>query len=89
MDKPPLPDLDEGLACELVDAKRRIEELAVTLCLDPVMCERHPNALQQFDGLAQIVGEVAQILRERHSVHDVMKTIRLEAMLGRLDGASW
>ena len=83
------PDLGEGLARELEGIKCRIEDIALGLCLDSAVFQRHAASLQGFDEISQIVGEVARVLRERNSPQDVVKTLRLEAMVKRLDGARW
>ena len=78
--------LGDGLADELDAARRLLEDLAVRLCLDPVVFERHAEPLQQFDQLAQVIGEVAGLLRSTASVPDAIGTIRLDAMRVRLTG---
>ena len=82
----PWADLGERLADELDAARRLLEELAVQLCLDPIVFERHPAPLQRFDQLAQVIGEVAGALRSRGPLNDTIDAIRLEAMRGRLAG---
>ncbi|WP_267382430.1 MULTISPECIES: hypothetical protein [unclassified Sphingomonas] len=78
-------DIDARLARELHAAKLAIEDLAVELCSDPVVFKHHNVALQRFDYLAQIIGEVAHVLNSRQSCTGVSHAIRLEAMLGRLE----
>jgi hypothetical protein len=84
VDESNLSNIDARLAQELDDAKAGIEELALTLCIDPMMAQRHSASLQQFDYLAQIIGEVSNVLRERHVSPLSLQTIRLDAMLSRV-----
>jgi hypothetical protein len=78
------PALDARLAGELDGVRGAIEDLAVRLCLDPVVFERHGATLQQFDHLAQIVGEVATVLRREGPDGDALAAIRLTTMRDRL-----
>ena len=76
--------MGERLAGELDAARRLLEDLAVQLCLDPIVFERHAAPLQQFDHLAQAIGEVAGVLRSAASAPHAINAIRLEAMRNRL-----
>ena len=82
----PATELGERLAGELDAARRTLEELALRLCLDPVVFERHAEPLQQFDQLGQVIGEVATILRTTASAPHAIGAVRLEAMRDRLAG---
>lgn len=82
-------DLGVRLAAELDAARMQLETLAVDLCLDPVVFSRHGATLQQFDQLAQVIGEAAGLLRQRETAHDAIAAVRLETMRVRLYGASW
>lgn len=86
MDDRPWAGLGERLADELDGARRLLEELAVRLCLDPVVYERHPAPLQGFDQLAQVIGEIATVLRAGDTPGAAIDAIRLEAMRARLAG---
>lgn len=76
--------LSDRLADELDAARRLLEDLAVQLCLDPIVFERHSAPLQQFDQLAQVIGEVAGLMRNTAPMPDAIGAIRLEAMRERL-----
>lgn len=77
-------DLTIALATELETARLLMEDLAVQLCLDPVVFERHAEGLQRFDQLAQVIGEVAGVLRRGGSPHEAIGVVRLDAMRDRL-----
>lgn len=76
--------LTEKLAAELNYAGVQLETLALQLCLDPVVFDRHAATLQQFDHLSQILGEVVRLLRCPGSQQEALATLRLDAMRGRM-----
>ncbi|WP_413060832.1 hypothetical protein ACLN6N_13180 [Sphingomonas carotinifaciens] len=76
-----------GLAQELDAARGVLEALATALCLDPLVFERHGAALQEFDRLGQVIGEVAGVLRHSGPVNDALAGVRLEAVKDRLHAA--
>ncbi len=76
--------LAQALADELDRARRTLEEFAMQLCLDPVVFARHPGPLQQFDGVAQSIGEVATFLRHEGHPAVAIDAVRLEVMRDRL-----
>ncbi len=73
-----------ALAGELDAARATLEALATALCLDPLVFERHGAALQEFDRLGQVMGEVAGVLRHSGPVNDALAGVRLEAVKDRL-----
>lgn len=83
----PSTDMGERFAAELDRVARLIEELGVTLCLDPVVFERHPGPLQRFDEVVQIITEIAGSLRSTGTPQEVIAAIRLEAMSIRMNSS--
>lgn len=83
------PNLKDGLADELDGVRHTLEHLAMQLCLDPVVFGRHAGPLQHFDHLAQVIGEVASVLRHRETAPDAIAAVRLDTLRARLSGASW
>lgn len=76
-----------ALADELDAARLMIEDLAVRLCLDPIVFERHPGPLQDFDRAAQVIGEVAAALRHGGSPAQAAAAVRLDTVRSRLTEA--
>ncbi|MDP1027267.1 hypothetical protein Q5H91_08590 [Sphingomonas sp. KR1UV-12] len=80
----PAPSFHDALAGELEAVKASLEEAAVSLCLDPAVFARHAEPLQCFDRLAQVIAEVATLLRSRAEPEVAMGAIRLDALRERL-----
>ena len=76
-----------ALAIELDEARHAIEQLAVRLCLDPVVFERHAGPLQDFDRATQVIGEVAAALRQGGPPALGAAAVRLDAVRVRLSEA--
>jgi len=73
-----------ALAGELDAVKASLEEAAVSLCLDPAVFINHAEPLQCFDRLAQVIAEVAALLRHRADPAAALGTVRLDALRERL-----
>jgi hypothetical protein len=57
------PDpLDAALAQELAYVRRQLDRLGEALAEDPVVLNRHSGALQGFDVIGQILGNLAKVV---------------------------
>ncbi|MFS0773508.1 hypothetical protein [Sphingomonas sp. 1P08PE] len=74
----------DALAGELEAVKASLEDAAVSLCLDPAVFTRHAEPLQCFDRLAQVIAEVAALLRHHADPAAALGTVRLDALRERL-----
>lgn len=76
--------MNRALAMELDAVKTALEEAAVSLCLDPAVFERHAEPLQCFDRLAQVIAEVAAVLRSTAAPDVALAGVRLDVVRERL-----
>lgn len=79
--------MHEALARELDAVRSAVERLALELCLDPEVFSRHVEALQSFDALAQVIGEVSNLLRHPGEDDAAIASIRLDDMRQRMSAA--
>lgn len=82
--------LCHALAEELRDTSAQVEQLAATLTMDEEWVTRFMVQLQNFDLIAQRIGESASLLDQLasgSSAKDAVDTVRLERMAERLRGA--
>ena len=84
MIEPDHASFSQALADELHDTRRTLEELAMELCMDSVVFDRHADRLQQFDRLAQVIGEIATVLSHRGPTATAVTGIRLDGLRDRL-----
>ena len=82
-----VPALHAAMAAELDRVKAGLEQAAIVLCLDSDVVSRHAEALQCFDRLAQVVSEIADLLRSPADPELALGAIRLEALRNRLTRA--
>ncbi len=87
MAEPGLTPIRQALAAELDAVKLELENAAVGLCMDPAVYAGHADALQCFDRLAQIIAEVATLMRHAGPPESALADIRLEALRTRLGAA--
>jgi len=83
----PAAALCRALASEMRDMGTLVEALAEVLASDTGVVERHLGRLQQFDGLAQQIGEGARLLDHLAGgdcVKQAIGRVRLEGMQARL-----
>jgi hypothetical protein len=57
-----LDPLDSVLAQELDYVRRQLDRLGETLAEDPLVLNRHAGALQSFDVIGQILGNLAKVV---------------------------
>ncbi len=79
--------IGQALAAELDAVKLELESAAVSLCMDPAVFAGHADALQCFDRLAQVIAEVATLMRHAGPPEAALDGIRLEALRVRLNHA--
>ena len=77
--------LDAALAQELAYVRRQLDRLGETLAEDPLVLNRHSGALQGFDVIGQILGNLAKVVgaqdKDEAIAHVGMQELR--ARLGR------
>ncbi|HEX8446969.1 MAG TPA: hypothetical protein VF649_10185 [Sphingomonas sp.] len=76
-----------ALADELLAARLLAEELGVSLCIDPVVVERHRIQLQDLDLVAQLLEQCARLLRVPTGRAAAVDDVTLAAMRARLGAA--
>ena len=72
--------LDAALAQELAYVRRQLDRLGETLAEDPLVLNRHSGALQGFDVIGQILGNLAKVVgaqdKDEAIVHVGMQELR-------------
>lgn len=80
-----------AIAAELEASRQCLEQLGMTLCLDPHLVQRHLPALQGLDELGQRQTCLAEVLRSSDMGGAVTRipldTLR-DRMIGHLSGAN-
>lgn len=79
--------LSARLAEELDEINRLLEDVGDRLIADPVVLERHANALQSLDLIAQVLGHVSSIIAAANR-DDAVARIGMEDMRNRLSRAA-
>lgn len=79
--------LDAALAQELDYVRRQLDRLGETLAEDPLVLNRHGGALQSFDVIGQIIGNLAKVVGAGDK-DEAIARVGMQELRSRLAGTS-